>query len=57
MAASEYRLEWLNVTGAWEAEESGWGAIRFEQSGSRASGAMGSYSARGVVRGPRLFLA
>jgi hypothetical protein len=47
----------LNVTGAWEAEESGWGAIRFEQSGSRVSGAMGRYSARGVVRGPRLFLA
>jgi hypothetical protein len=45
------------VTGAWEAEESGWGAIRFEQSGSRVNGAMGSYSARGVVRGPQLFLA
>ena len=47
----------LNVTGAWEAEESGWGATRFEQSGSRVNGAMGNYSARGVVRGPRLFLA
>jgi hypothetical protein len=47
----------INVTGAWEAEESGWGAIHFEQSGSRVSGAMGNYSARGVVRGPRLFLA
>ena len=47
----------LNVAGAWEAEESGWGAVRFEQSGSRVSGAMGNYSARGVVRGPRLFLA
>lgn len=47
----------LNVTGAWEAEESGWGAIRFEQSGARVNGAMGNYSARGVVRGPRLFLA
>ena len=47
----------LNVTGAWEAEESGWGAIRFEQSGSRVDGAMGNYSARGVVRGSRLFLA
>ena len=45
------------MTGAWEAEESGWGAIRFEQSGSRVNGAMGSYSARGVVRGPQLFLA
>jgi hypothetical protein len=46
----------LNVTGAW-----GRGirvrAIRFEQSGSRVNGAMGNYSARGVVRGPRLFLA
>jgi hypothetical protein len=39
------------------AEESGWGATRFEQSGSRVNGAMGNYSARGVVRGPRLFLA
>jgi hypothetical protein len=47
----------LKVTGAWEAEESGWGAIHFEQSGSRVNGAMGNYSARGVVRGPRLFLA
>jgi hypothetical protein len=43
----------LNVTGAWEAEESGWGAIRFEQSGSRVSGAMGNYSREelSVVRG------
>ena len=47
----------LNVTGAWEAEESGWGDVRFEQSGSQVNGAMGNYSARGVVRGPRLFLA
>jgi hypothetical protein len=47
----------INVAGAWEAEESGWGAIRFEQIGSRVSGAMGNYSARGVVRGSRVFLA
>ncbi len=46
----------LNVTGP-EAEESGWGAIHFEQMGSRVNGAMGNYSARGVLRGPRLFLA
>ena len=35
----------LNVTGAWEAEEFGWGATRFEQSGSWVNGAMGNYSA------------
>jgi hypothetical protein len=47
----------LKVTGAWEAEESGWGSIRFEQRGSRVDGTMGNYSARGVLRGSRLFLA
>jgi hypothetical protein len=35
----------------------GWGDIRFEQAGSTVSGAMGNYSARGVVRGSRVFLA
>jgi hypothetical protein len=39
----------LNVTGTWEAEEAVWGDIRFEQSASRVNGAMGNYSARGVV--------
>ena len=47
----------INVTGAWEAREAGWGDIRFEQVGSTVNGAMGNYSARGVVRGSRLFLA
>jgi hypothetical protein len=46
-----------NVQGAWEASESGWGGIRFEQRGSSVNGAMGKYSARGVVRGSRVFLA
>jgi hypothetical protein len=45
------------LDGAWEASESGWGDIRFEQLGSSVNGAMGNYSARGVVRGSRLFLA
>ena len=47
----------VSVSGAWEAWESGWGDIRFEQAGSTVSGAMGNYSARGVVRGSRVFLA
>jgi hypothetical protein len=47
----------VNVQGAWEARESGWGDIRFEQLGSSVNGAMGNYSARGVVRGSRVFLA
>jgi hypothetical protein len=33
------------------------GDIRFEQAGSTVSGTMGNYSARGVVRGSRVFLA
>lgn len=45
-----------NITGAWEAHDSGWGSIRFEQSGSRITGAMGNYSVRGVVSGSRVFL-
>ncbi|HEY5741278.1 MAG TPA: hypothetical protein VIS99_01950 [Terrimicrobiaceae bacterium] len=47
----------VNVTGAWEAEESGWGDIRFEQIGSSVNGAMGNYSVRGVIRGSQVFLA
>ena len=47
----------VNVQGAWEAWESGWGDIRFEQLGSSVNGAMGNYSVRGAVRGSRLFLA
>jgi hypothetical protein len=47
----------VSVDGAWEAWESGWGEIRFQQAGSSVTGAMGSYSARGVVRGSRVFLA
>ncbi|HET7238886.1 MAG TPA: hypothetical protein VFI76_07655 [Terrimicrobiaceae bacterium] len=47
----------VNVQGAWEAWESGWGDIRFEQQGSSVNGAMGNYSARGVVRGSRVFFA
>jgi hypothetical protein len=47
----------VNVEGAWEAWESGWGDIRFEQAGSAVNGAMGNYSVRGVVRGSRVFLA
>ena len=47
----------VSVSGAWEAWESGWGDIRFEQAGSTVNGAMGNYSARGVVRGSRVFLA
>jgi hypothetical protein len=45
------------MQGAWEASESGWGGIRFEQRGSSVNGPMGNYSARGVVRGSRVFLA
>ena len=47
----------VNVQGAWEAWESGWGDIRFEQLGSSVNGAMGNYSVRGGVRGSRVFLA
>lgn len=47
----------VNIGGAWEAWESGWGDVRFEQVGSSVNGAMGNYSARGVVRGSRVFLA
>lgn len=47
----------INVGGAWEAWESGWGDIRFEQAGSTVNGAMGNYSVRGFVRGSRVFLA
>ena len=47
----------VNVQGAWEAWESGWGDIRFEQLGSSVNGAMGNYSVRGAVRGSRVFLA
>lgn len=47
----------VNVGGAWEAWESGRGDVRFEQIGSSVNGAMGNYSARGVVRGSRVFLA
>ena len=31
----------VNVQGAWEARESGWGDIRFEQLGSSVNGAIG----------------
>ena len=41
----------VNVEGVWEAWESGWGDVRFEQIGSSVNGAMGNYSARGVARG------
>jgi hypothetical protein len=47
----------ISIAGAWEAAESGWGDIRFEQAGSSVNGAMGNYSARGVVRGSQVFLA
>jgi hypothetical protein len=47
----------VSVRGAWEAWESGWGDIRFEQAGSTVNGAMGNYSARGVVRDSQVFLA
>jgi hypothetical protein len=47
----------VNVAGAWEARESGWGDVRFEQAGSSVSGAMGNYTARGFVQGSRVFLA
>lgn len=46
-----------NVNGSWEAHEFGWGGIRFEQNGSRVTGAMGNYTVRGVVRGSRVYLA
>jgi hypothetical protein len=47
----------VNVQGAWEAMESGWGSIRFEQAGSTVHGAMGNYAARGIMRGSQVFLA
>lgn len=47
----------VQVGGSWESREFGWGAIRFEQEGSKISGAMGNYTARGHVRGSRVYLA
>lgn len=47
----------MNVTGSWQSHEFGWGGIRFIQSGSTVTGAMGNYSVKGVVNGQRLYLA
>ena len=47
----------FSLAGSWESREFGWGPIRFEQDGSRISGAMGNYVVRGYVRGSRAYLA
>jgi len=47
----------IRVDGAWEALEYGWGgAGRFVQSGNEISGALGSYTVRGVVNGSDVYL-
>jgi hypothetical protein len=48
----------VNISGAWEALEWGWGgAGRFTQSGNKISGALGNYTVRGVVNGSTVYLA
>ncbi len=47
----------INIGGSWESREFGWGAIRFEQEGSKISGAMGNYTTRGSASGSRVYLA
>lgn len=56
---------WLNarrgtasasVSGAWESVSDNWGSIRFIQNGSSISGAIGSYSVKGVMNGNRAYL-
>ena len=51
VAAGEVGAAGVNVEGAWEAWESGWGDIRFEQIGSSVNGAMGNYSAEASFEG------
>ena len=47
----------VKIDGAWHADEAGGGDIRFRQVGSTLDGAMGNYSARGVIRGSQVLLA
>lgn len=48
----------IRVDGAWEAMEFGWGGTgRFVQSGNAITGALGNYTARGVVKGTTVYLA
>ncbi len=48
----------MNVEGAWEALEYGWGGPgRFVQQGNQVTGALGNYTVRGVVNGNTLYLA
>ena len=45
-----------SVAGTWESIGDSWGSIRLMQSGSNISGAIGSYSVKGVMRGSRAYL-
>jgi len=47
----------INISGDWLARDGGWGQIRFVQNGSQVTGAMGSYSVKGVINGSRVSLA
>jgi hypothetical protein len=48
----------VRVGGTWEAVESGWGGpATFAQSGSRISGVLGRYTAKGVLDGSTVYLA
>jgi hypothetical protein len=45
-----------SVAGTWESIGDSWGSIRLVQSGSNISGAIGSYTVKGVMRGSRAYL-
>lgn len=45
------------IDGAWDAIDSGWGTGRFAQSGNKITGALGNYTAKGVLNGSTVYLA
>lgn len=47
----------IKIAGPWEASDPGWGAILFEQNGSKITGSMGSYTVDGYVSGDTAYLA
>ena len=45
-----------NIAGDWSASDAGWGAIHFQQKGSKISGAMGTYEVDGHLKGSIAYL-
>jgi hypothetical protein len=46
----------MRVAGNWTSDDEGWGAARFEQSGSRITGTIGLYTVEGHVKGEDVYL-